>query len=150
MAGRNRTGKIEKPKDAKRTLRRIAAYTMRYRAAFAVLLMCTLASNAGNLLGPAFAGKAIGAAVGEGNVDFPVVAYYAKCMLAAYLFSNLLSFLVNQGMMRLGRRVANRMRRDVFDKLMALPVSYFDRNQAGDIISHASYDIDVVTMCISA
>ena len=150
MAGRNRTGKIEKPKDAKRTLRRIAAYTMRYRAAFAVLLMCTLASNAGNLLGPAFAGKAIGAAVGEGNVDFPVVAYYAKCMLAAYLFSNLLSFLVNQGMMRLGRRVANRMRRDVFDKLMALPVSYFDRNQAGDIISRVSYDIDVVTTCISA
>ena len=68
MAGRNRTGKIEKPKDAKRTLRRIAAYTMRYRAAFAVLLVCTLASNAGNLLGPAFAGKAIGAAVGEGKI----------------------------------------------------------------------------------
>ena len=37
------------------------------------------------------------------------------------------------------------MRQDVFDKLMGLPVSYFDRNQAGDIISRVSYDIDVVT-----
>ena len=33
---------------------------------------------------------------------------------------------------------------------MALPVSYFDRNQAGDIISRVSYDVDVVTMSISA
>lgn len=95
MPRRNMTGKVEKPKDAKRTLARILAYTMRYRAALIVLLACTLASNIGNLLGPAFAGKAIGAAVGKGDVNFDTVAYYAKCMLAAYLFSNLLSFLVN-------------------------------------------------------
>lgn len=146
----NQLGKTEKPKNAKRTLRRIFRYTTRYRVVFLLLLTCTLASNIGNLLGPAFAGKAIGAAAGKGAVDFDSVAYYAQCMLAAYLMSNILSFLVNQGMMRLGRRVANQMRKDVFDKLMALPVSYFDRNQAGDIISRVSYDIDVVTTCISA
>ena len=143
-------GKKEKPKDAKGTLRRIFQYIMSYRVAVAVLLLCTFASNIGNLLGPTFAGKAIGAAVGKGQVDFDTVAYYARCMLIAYVFSNLMSFLVNQAMMRIGRRIANKMRRDVFAKLMALPVSYFDRNQAGDIISRVSYDIDVVTMSISA
>ena len=143
-------GKKEKPKDAKGTLRRIFQYIMSYRVAVAVLLLCTFASNIGNLLGPTFAGKAIGAAVGKGQVDFDTVAYYARCMLIAYLLSNLMSFLVNQAMMRIGRRIANKMRRDVFAKLMALPVSYFDRNQAGDIISRVSYDIDVVTTSISA
>ena len=143
-------GKKEKPKDAKGTLRRIFQYIMSYRVAVAVLLLCTFASNIGNLLGPTFAGKAIGAAVGKGQVDFDTVVYYARCMLIAYVFSNLMSFLVNQAMMRIGRRIANKMRRDVFAKLMALPVSYFDRNQAGDIISRVSYDIDVVTTSISA
>ena len=143
-------GKKEKPKDAKGMLRRIFQYIMSYRVAVAVLLLCTFASNIGNLLGPTFAGKAIGAAVGKGQVDFDTVAYYARCMLIAYLLSNLMSFLVNQAMMRIGRRIANKMRRDVFAKLMALPVSYFDRNQAGDIISRVSYDIDVVTTSISA
>ena len=143
-------GKKEKPKDAKGTLRRIFQYIMSYRVAVAVLLLCTFASNIGNLLGPTFAGKAIGAAIGKGQVDFDTVAYYARCMLIAYLLSNLMSFLVNQAMMRIGRRIANKMRRDVFAKLMALPVSYFDRNQAGDIISRVSYDIDVVTTSISA
>ena len=143
-------GKIEKPKDAKGTLRRILQYMTVYRYVLLALLLCTFASNIGNLLGPSFAGKAIGAAVGQGQVDFDTVAYYAKCMLAAYLFSNILSFLVNQVMMRMGRRVAYKMRKDVFDKLMTLPVKYFDRNQAGDIISRVSYDIDVVTTCLSA
>ena len=138
--------KREKPKDAKGTLLRILKYIMDFRVAVLVLLVCTFASNVGNLLGPTFAGKAIGAAAGEGQVDFDTVGHYALCMLAAYLFSNLMSFFVNLGMMRVGRRIANRMRRDVFSKLMALPVSYFDRNQAGDIISRVSYDVDVVTL----
>lgn len=50
----------------------------------------------------------------------------------------------------MGRRVARKAWQDVFDKLMGLPVSYFDRNQAGDIISRVSYDIDVVTTSLSA
>ena len=150
MPPRGFGGKKERPKNAKGTLLRILRYIMSYRYVMLVLLVCTLASNVGNLLGPSFAGKAIGAAVGKGQVDFDTVAYYAGCMLAAYLLSNLMSFLVNLGMMRMGRKVANRMRRDVFAKLMAMPVRYFDRNQAGDIISRVSYDIDVVTTSFSA
>ena len=41
------------------------------------------------------------------------------------------------------------MRNDVFDKLMRLPVKYFDQNQAGDIISRVSYDIDVISTSLS-
>ena len=142
--------KAEKPRDARGTLIRTLHYMVNYRYLVLFLLVCTFASNVGNLLGPSCAGGAIGAAVGPGQVDFATVSHYAKYMLAAYLFSNIMSFLVNQGMMLTGRRVANQMRRDVFNKLMTLPVSYFDRNQAGDIISRVSYDIDVVTTSLSS
>ena len=56
---------------------------MNYRYVVLALLVLTLLSNVGNLLGPTFAGKAIGAAVGQGQVDFDTVAFYAGCMLAA-------------------------------------------------------------------
>ena len=150
MPSRGPRVKAEKPRDARGTLIRTLRYMVNYRFLVLFLLACTFASNIGNLLGPSFAGKAIGAAVGPGQVDFATVAHYAKYMLAAYLISNIMSFLVNQGMMLTGRRVANQMRRDVFNKLMTLPVSYFDRNQAGDIISRVSYDIDVVTTSLSS
>ncbi len=150
-----RNGKLEKPKDAKGTLLRILRYLMHYRLVVLLLLVCTFASNVGNLLGPYFSGKAIGlveegAKLGPGNVNFPAVGRYALCMLGVYLFSSVMSFLVNQCLMRVGRRVANKMRKDVFDKLMTLPVSYFDRHQAGDIISRVSYDVDVITTSLSA
>ncbi len=150
MPPRNPSAKREKPRDASGTLLRILRYLTHDRNMMLLMLLLTLLSNIGNLLGPSFAGKAIGAATGAGQVDFDRVTYYACCMLAAYLISNIVSFAVNLGMMRLGRRIANRMRRDVFAKLMALPVRYFDRNQAGDIISRVSYDIDVVTTSLSA
>ena len=59
-------GKKEKPRDARGTTLRIARYLGTYRLWVALLLLGTLLSNLGNLLGPTFAGKAIGAAVDKG------------------------------------------------------------------------------------
>ena len=56
----DRGGKKERPRDAKATLRRILRYLMEYRWQVRLFLFCTLLSNTGNLLGPRFAGKAIG------------------------------------------------------------------------------------------
>ena len=41
------------------------------------------------------------------------------------------------------------MRQDVFEKLMTLPVGYFDKLQAGDIINRISYDIDTLNASLS-
>ena len=88
MPGRgDRGGKKEKPKDARGTLRRILQYLGGYRLAILALVLCAFASNIGNLLGPRFAGKAIGAAAGQGQVDFDTVVHYALLMLAAYISS---------------------------------------------------------------
>ena len=150
----DRGGKKERPQDAKGTLRRIVRYLAAYRWQVALFLVFACLSNVGNLLGPQFAGKAIGLAekgykLGTGHVDMDGVARYALLMLACYGVGSVMNFLVNIGMMRVGRRVARRLRQDVFDKLMALPVGFFDRHQAGDIISRVSYDVDVVCTSLS-
>jgi len=150
----DRGGVKARPRDAKGALRRILRYLTEYRWEVLLLLGCTLISNIGNLLGPRFAGKAIGVVeagcrLGPGNVDMAAVRRCALSMLACYAVGSGMSFLVSIGMMRVGRRVARNMRRDVFNKLMALPVGYFDRNQAGDIISRVSYDVDVVCTSLS-
>ncbi len=150
MPGRGDRGGRQKPKDAKGALKRILKYLFRYGWVVLILLVCAFASNIGNLLGPNFAGKAITAASsGVGKVDMDTVLRYAIAMLCAYLFSNVLNFAVNIGMMQVGRKVARNMRQDVFNKLMKMPVGYFDRHQAGDIISRVSYDIDVICMSLS-
>ena len=148
--GQPRNGKIEKPKDVRHALKRILSYLARYKWFMAGLIFLTLLSNLGNLMGPRLAGEAIHEAeAGLGQVNFQRVGYYALAMLIVYAASGLISLLVNISMMRISRRVAYDMRRDVFRKLLSLPVSYFDRNMAGDIISRVSYDIDVVTTSLA-
>lgn len=152
MPGPGDRGKAkEKPKHAKKTMLRLLKYLMEYAWVVLLMLLCAFASNIGNLLGPDFAGKAINAASqGAGKVDINEVIRYGIFMLIAYVSGNILSFFVNIGMMRVGRKVARNMRRDVFNKLMEMPVGYFDRHLAGDIISRVSYDIDVVSTSLSS
>lgn len=142
----DRGGKKEKPKDTRGALRRLLRYMRPYSWLLVLFCLCSLLSNLASLVGPKFAGSAINAAdAGKGMVDFSVVKHYVLCMLAAYVVSVGLSFIVNIGMVRLSRHVAQRMRNDVFDKLTRLSVGYFDQHQAGDIISRVSYDIDVIS-----
>ena len=137
---------MKKPKDTRGTLRRMLRYLGPWRWVIAAVAVLCLLSNLMNLWGPSLAGSAISeAARGEGKVNFEAVWHYAGLMLLCYVGSALLGFGISLIMTVVSRRVARRMRQDVFDKLMRLPVGYFDRHQAGDIISRVSYDIDVIS-----
>ena len=137
---------MKKPKDTRGTLRRMLRYLGPWRWVIAAVAVLCLLSNVMNLWGPSLAGSAISeAARGEGKVNFEAVWHYAGLMLLCYVGSALLGFGISLIMTVVSRRVARRMRQDVFDKLMRLPVGYFDRHQAGDIISRVSYDIDVIS-----
>lgn len=145
-----RDTKKEKPRDAKGTLLRIWRYVTRFRALMIVIAIMCIGSNLLALVGPSLAGRAIDeAAAGAGKVNFERVWYYAKLMLLFYISSSVLTLLINYLMMNVGRNIARQMRSDVFYKLMKLPVNYFDRHAAGDIISRVSYDIDVLSTSIS-
>ena len=141
---------MTKPKDSRGALRRLLAYLGAFKALIlAVAVMC-LISNVLSLWGPSLAGSAIEAAAkGPGKVDFSVVTYYAARMLIVYACSSVITILIHMVMVNVSKRVARKMRQDIFDKLMRLPVGFFDRNQAGDIISRASYDVDVISTCMA-
>lgn len=138
-----------KPKDTKGTFKRLFAYIGQYKWILAFVLVLCFVSNVLALIGPSLAGAAINeAAAGAGKVNFDRVYYFAGRMLLAYVFSSLITVTINIVMMYVSRHIAKGMRREVFAKLMRLPVGFFDRNQAGDIISRVSYDIDVVSTCL--
>lgn len=148
MAGRDSI--MRKPRDAKGTLRRLLSYMGQFRLVIALVALMCIGSNLLALWGPNLAGSAINeAAAGVGKVNFERVRYYAVRMLICYGLSSVLTILIHVTMVNISKRIGNRMRQDVFDKLMRLPVGFFDRNQAGDIISRVSYDIDVISTSMS-
>ena len=145
-----RDTEMKKPKDTRGTLRRLLSFLGPYR--YVILAVCALSliSNLLSLWGPNLAGSAINeAAAGKGKVNFDRVSYFALRMLICYAASSLLTIGINVIMVRTSKQVARQMRQSVFDKLMRLPVGYFDQHQAGDIISRVSYDIDVISTCLA-
>lgn len=141
---------MKKPKDAKGTMRRTLSYLSAYKGIMLLVVILSISGNLLALLGPSLAGSAINeAAAGVGKVNFERVWYYVKRMLLFYISSSCLTVIINIIMQTVSKGTAKRMRRDVFNKLMTLPVGFFDRNQAGDIISRVSYDIDVVSTCLA-
>ena len=52
-------------------------------------------------------------------------------------------------MLQITKRIVSTMRSNIFDRLMRLPVSFFDTHAAGDIISRITYDVDTINTSLS-
>ncbi len=138
-------------KSKKHIILRLGKYLMQFKWLLLLAMLLSIGGNLLSLLGPKFSGLAIsGAEGGVGNVDFNKVFYYAGLMLASFVGSALMTYALSTLMIYISQKVIYQMRKDVFESLLRLPVSYFDTHQAGDIISHISYDIDTVNTSLSS
>ncbi len=146
---RRPSGKEDKPKDRRYVLLRLWKYLYQYKWLLLLALLLTIVSNLLGLVGPMLSGYAIDAIHGPGDVDFPQVFFYAALMIAFYAASSLLAYVLARLTIRFSQQVIRRMRQDIFDALMNLPVGYFDRTQTGDIVSRISYDIDTVNASLT-
>lgn len=140
----------DKPKDRKKVLVRLWGYLFQHKWMIVAALLLTFTSNLLALLGPMLSGKAIDyIGIDAGQANFPMVFYYCGLMLLFYIISSALSYVLSVLMVKLSQKVVYQMRKDLFDKLVELPVRFFDSHQTGDIISRISYDIDTVNASLS-
>ena len=135
----------------KHTILRLGRYMIQYKWLLLLAFIMTVGSNLLALVGPMLSGYAIDAIEpGMGKVEFSRVFHYAGWMAAFYVISSVLSYALSVLMITISRKVVYRMRKDVFDKMLALPAGYYDLHQTGDIISRISYDIDTVNESLSS
>ena len=148
--------------DKKGTFKRLVKYVFKsYPIHFIVIVVCLIISaigaTAASLFMKAFiddviiAGiKAGGEVAGSGydSVHSTLVwlivtlsSVYVSALIASTLYQQLLC-VVTQGFL-------DKIRVDMFSKMEKLPVSYFDRNQHGDIMSTYTNDVDAIRQVIS-
>lgn len=136
----------------KATLVRISGYLMQHKIQLFTVLILSLLGNLLALAGPKLSGTAINL-ISEGGetgvMDFPRIYRYAALLLVFYVCSSVMSYVVNVSMIHLSRKITYTLRKDTFNHLVKLPVSYFDNNTTGDILSRISYDIDTLNASLS-
>ncbi len=133
---------------------RLGKYLLAFRwtGLLAMALVCV--ANVLALIGPHLSGKAIDAiafdsATKTASVDFPTVFRYCGYMVLFYALSAGLSYVRSLVMTRFSQKITRKIRSESYNKLLSLPVGYFDKLQAGDIISRLSYDIDTINTSLT-
>ena len=79
----------------------------------------------------------------------PHIMHYITILIVLYVLSLCSTFVQTQLMAIMTQGYLDKMRRRVFNGMQNLPVSFFDRNQHGDIMSYYTNDIDTLRMLIS-
>ena len=131
-------------------LKRLWNYFGRNRLLLILALLFSLSSSALALYGPKLSGQALDAIDLAAGVDFDTVFSCVTKMVIFYVLSALLAYLLRLVMLKISRKVTWQMRHDIFENISALPVSFFDKYQTGDIISTITYDVDTVEQSLSA
>ena len=150
MAKGPRGMSTEKPRDRKKVLLRLWKYLYAHKWLLLLALVLTVTSNVLALIGPTLSGWAIDSIGTEpGAVNFERVFFYCGLMIAFYVVSSALSYILSVLMIHFSQKIVYQMRQDVFNKLSILPVKYFDNHQTGDIVSRISYDIDTINASLS-
>ena len=153
MPGPARRGPAsERARDFKGTVARLISYLAHERAALIVALVCAIASVVFNVLGPRILGSAttklfegISAKVlGTGSIDFAGIGYILAGLLCLYITSAAFNFCQGWLMTGVTQRVCYRMRREIVEKIDRMPLSYFETNSVGDVLSRITNDVDTV------
>ncbi len=82
------------------------------------------------------------------GVDFTALGHVLLIVLAIYVASSLLQFLQGYLLNDVVQATVYRMREQVEDKLHRLPLSYFDHQPRGELLSRVTNDIDNISQSL--
>jgi ATP-binding cassette, subfamily B, multidrug efflux pump len=139
--------RIEKPKDPQRTLRRLASYFARFHAALGLVALCVVLYTVLGLVGPYLMGVALDRFVSAR--DLAGLARTALWMLTAYVLASALQVVASWLMAGVSQRALQALRSELFRRLQALPLSFFDRRPAGELMSRLTNDIDAINQAVA-
>ena len=141
-------------KKQRSTLLRLTRYVMRhYRWHIGAVLVCIVVSSITSLVSTLFTRTLIDDyIVPLTQTDNPEYASLLQTLFklgAVLLLGVVCSYTYNRLMIQVSQGTMLRLRKQIFERMQQLPVSYFDRHQHGEIMSTYTNDVDSLRQMIS-
>lgn len=139
-----------KPKNMRKTIFRLAQYLSKERALLITAVCCAVLNTVTTLLGAYLLRPIMNDFIyyDKSNPDLSSrlsgLASGIMILAAVYAVSVITQWLQQRMMLTVSQRSLSHMRGSLYHKLMELPVSYFDNNAVGDIMSRFTNDVDTV------
>ncbi len=138
---------IEKAENSKQTLLRLLAYFKPERKTVLLMSAAVLVSVLASVFAPSFQSQAIDKIV---SAEYDLLPRILIIMIALYAVQGITTLLQGYISASLSQRIVSRLRTQLFDKIVRLPISYIDGHSHGDLISRMTNDADNISGIISS
>ena len=146
MRGPRSRQAVEKPKNAKKTFKRLCRYFGKEKLMLTGLIVAVIIVVACSVFTPALQSKAIDVITDR---HFNRLSVILIIMLILYGINSIGNFCQSILSAKLSQRIVKRMREDLFDKIADLPIKYIDNHSHGDIMSRMTNDVENISNTIS-
>lgn len=136
----------EKPKETKATLKRLIKYFVNEKKILFLLFIAVFVMVICTVYAPKLQSNAIDKITQGQFLDLnPILAQ----MLIVYLINSACSFVQSRYSAILSQNIVKRMREDLFNKIVNLPIGYLDRHAHGDVMSRMTNDVENISNTVS-
>lgn len=142
-----RTMNYKKPKDTKKTLKRLLGYLGVHKIAVAIVAILVTVSSVASIFGTYLLKPVVNRYILPGDVEglarmlFFMGVMYAVGVLATYGYGQIMA--------RTGQQVVSEIREDLFRHTQGLPLSYFDGHTHGELMSRFTNDVDTISEALN-
>ncbi len=134
--------RYQKPKDMRKTVGTLLGYLGSSKWLLALVTVCVVLNTVCSIGGAYFIKPLINDCIVPGN--YQKLAQMLVLMALVYIAAALLSFTYSRIMVHVSQKTTYAIRRDLFNKMQDLPLSYFDAHTHGELMSRYTNDIDNV------
>lgn len=150
--GRGPMGAGEKPKDMKKTLKKMIDYMKPFHLMIILVMVCALMSAGFSIVGPKILGNAtqlifegfVNKIQGSGGIDFDGIKSIIATVLTIYVISAILSFIQGLLMTDVSQKICYNLRKEMSEKIHRLPMNYYDTKTHGEVLSRITNDVDTL------
>lgn len=160
ISGGRHGGKLgqvgEKAKDFKGTLRRLLRYLAPYKVSLTFVTITAILATIFSVVSPVVIGLITDSLVdsvakinnGSISINFEYITKILLILGGIYIFSALFQYIQHFMMAGISQKMVYDLRNEVNQKIARLPLSYFDSNTTGDILSRVVNDVDTISRTI--
>lgn len=136
----------------KTTFKRLLKYMLKYKIQYMVVILCILASSIVQVISQLFLQSLIDDYITpllvDANPVYDGLIRFLAMMACIYVFGVICAFTYNRIMVYVSQGILRDIRDDMFNHMESLPISYFDQNSHGDIMSRYTNDTDTLRQMI--
>lgn len=146
MRGPRSRQQVEKPKNGKKTMIRLCKYFSSEKLMLLGLISAVIIVVVCSVIAPSLQSNAIDTIASK---RFEQLTFILLIMIIVYLINSICNFFQSLISAKLSQRIVKKMRNDLFEKIVELPIQYIDNHSHGDIMSRMTNDVENISNTIS-